>query len=167
MFLQVYRVHSSAPWTELGSPFQNHCWTWYIKWRVIKDRRLIMPWTRVSCTAGDFLHCKRNIYQLSHQETGPREYACVHAQSCPTSATPWRVAHQASLSMEFSRQEYWNGLPFPTPGCLPDTWIEPESPASPALARGFFTAVPPGKSSDSWGDLKGMISVSPCIFPYI
>ena len=104
---------------------------------------------RVSCTAGDFLHCKRNLYQLSHQETGPRQCACVHAQSCPTSATPGRVAHQAPLSMEFSRQEYWNWLPFPTPGGLPNTGIKPESPASPVLARGFFTAVPPGKSSDS------------------
>ena len=49
--------------------------------------------------------------------------ACVRAQllSCiQLSATPWTVAHQAPLSMEFSRQEYWSGLPFPTPGDLPD-----------------------------------------------
>ena len=41
--------------------------------------------------------------------------------------------------MEFSRQEYWSGLPFPTPGHLPDLGIEPASLASPALAGGFFT----------------------------
>ena len=43
--------------------------------------------------------------------------------------TPWTVAPQAPLLMEFSRQEYWSGLPFPTPGDLPDPGIEPESPA--------------------------------------
>ena len=43
-------------------------------------------------------------------------------------ATPWTVAYQAPLSMGFSRQEYWNGLPFPSPGDLPDPGIEPGSP---------------------------------------
>ena len=51
---------------------------------------------------------------------------------------PWAVAHQAPLSMEFSRQEYWSGLSFPTPGDLPDPGIKPLSLASPALAGGFF-----------------------------
>ena len=45
------------------------------------------------------------------------------------SATPWTVACQAPPSMEFSRQEYWNGLPFPSPGDLPNPGIEPRSPA--------------------------------------
>ena len=44
-------------------------------------------------------------------------------------ATPWTVAHQAPLSMEFSRQEYWSRLPFPSPGDLPNPGIEPRSPA--------------------------------------
>ena len=48
----------------------------------------------------------------------------------------WTVARQAPLSMGFSRQEYWSGLPVPSPGDLPDPGIEPESPA---LAGGFFT----------------------------
>ena len=43
--------------------------------------------------------------------------------------TPWTVAHQGPLSVGFSRQEYWSGLPFPSPGDLPDPGIEPESPA--------------------------------------
>ena len=49
------------------------------------------------------------------------------------SATPWTVACQAPLSMEFSRQEYWNRLTFLTPGDLPNPGVEPESPVSPAL----------------------------------
>ena len=59
--------------------------------------------------------------------------------------TPWAVAHQALFSMEFYRQEYWNGLPFPSPGDLPDPGIKPASLASPAMAGGFFTTEPPGK----------------------
>ena len=49
-------------------------------------------------------------------------------------ATPWTVAHQAPPSMEFSRQEYWSGLPFSSPGDLPDPGIEPGSPALQADA---------------------------------
>ena len=60
-------------------------------------------------------------------------------------ATPWTVALQAPLSTEFSRQEHWSGLPFPSPGDLPGPGIEPESPASPALAVGFFTTEAPRK----------------------
>ena len=52
---------------------------------------------------------------------------------------PYVVAHQVPLSMEFSRQEYWRGLLFPTPGDLPDPGIKPVSPVSPALPGGFFT----------------------------
>ena len=48
-------------------------------------------------------------------------------KSCPTLAIPWTVACQAPLLMGFSRQEYWNGLPFPSPGHLPDPGIEPRS----------------------------------------
>ena len=60
-------------------------------------------------------------------------------------ATPWTIACQAPLSLGFSRQEYWSGLPFPSPGDLPDPGIEPESFVSPALAGGFITTAPPGK----------------------
>ena len=61
--------------------------------------------------------------------------------------TPWTVARQAPLSMEFSRQEYWSGLPFSSPGDLPDPGTESMSPASPALAGKFFPGLPPGKPS--------------------
>ena len=64
-------------------------------------------------------------------------------------ATPQTAAHQAPLSTGFSRQEYWSGLPFPSPGDLPDPGVEPKSLASPALAGGFFTIAPSGKSFSS------------------
>ena len=54
-------------------------------------------------------------------------------------ATLWTVAHQTPLSVGFSRQEYWSGLPCPPPGDLPDPGMEPVSLMSPALAGGFFT----------------------------
>ena len=56
--------------------------------------------------------------------------------------TPWTVAHQAPLSMGFSRQEYWSGLPFPSPGDLPNPGIEP---SSLALQADALTSEPPGK----------------------
>ena len=73
---------------------------------------------------------------------------CIHvlAQSLsrvPLFVTPWAVAHQAPLSMGFPRQEYWSGLPFPSPGDLPDPGIEQ---ASPVLAGRLFTTVIPGKT---------------------
>ena len=64
------------------------------------------------------------------------------AKSCPTLATLWTVAHEALVSMGFLMWEYWCGLPFPSPGHLPDPGIEP---TSPALAGGFFSTEPPGK----------------------
>ena len=57
-------------------------------------------------------------------------------------ATPWTVAYQAPLSMGFSRQEYWSGLPFPSPGDLPDPGIEPRSPT---LQADSLLSEPPGK----------------------
>ena len=60
-------------------------------------------------------------------------------------ATPWTVAYQVPPSMEFSRQEYWSGLPFPSPGDLPDPGIEPRSPALQAEA---LLSEPPGE--DRW-----------------
>ena len=57
-------------------------------------------------------------------------------------ATPWTVSLQVPLSVEFSRQEYWSGLPFSPPGDLPNPGIKLGSLRSPALAGGFFTTVP-------------------------
>ena len=66
------------------------------------------------------------------REGGSRGRGCVPAkplQSCLTLATPWTKTCQAPLSMGFSRQEYWSGLPCPPPGDLPNLEIEPMSPA--------------------------------------
>ena len=74
---------------------------------------------------------------------------CVCVFTCvQLFATPCTVAHQAPLSMEFSRQGYWSGLPFPPPGDLPDLGIELASFASPALTGGFFTI------STTWETLR-------------
>ena len=64
------------------------------------------------------------------------------SQSCPTLCDPVDYVCQAPLSMEFFRQEYWNGLPFPSPGYLPNPGIEP---SSPALQAGSLPSEPPGK----------------------
>ena len=71
---------------------------------------------------------------------------CVHDQSLDRTqlfVAPWTATHQSPLSMDFSRQEYWSGLPFPTPGDLSDPGIEPSSLESPILTGRFFTTVPP------------------------
>ena len=60
-------------------------------------------------------------------------------------ATPWIVARQAPLSMGFSRQEYWSGLPCPPPGDLPDLGTEPICLVSPALQADSLPTEPPGK----------------------
>ena len=65
-------------------------------------------------------------------------------------ATPWAVAHQAPLSMGFSRQGYWSGLPCPPPGDLPDPGIKPASLTSSGLAGGIFTAVSISSSRGKW-----------------
>ena len=74
-------------------------------------------------------------------------------------ATPWTLAHQAPLSMGFSRQEYWSGLPFPSPGDLPIPGIYPRSPT---LQADSLPSEPPGKASKvqrmaelCWGHEKG------------
>ena len=64
------------------------------------------------------------------------------AQLCPTLCDPWTVACQAPLSMGFPRQEYWSGLPFPSPGDLPDPGIKL---GSPALQADSLPSEPPRK----------------------
>ena len=61
-----------------------------------------------------------------------------------TFATPWTIACQVPLSMGFPRQQFWSGLPFPSPGDLRNLGIKP---ASPAWAAAFFPTEPPGKSA--------------------
>ena len=78
---------------------------------------------------------------LSHLPSPEKVFLSAHSVMSD-SVTPWTIARQAPLFLGFSRQEYWSGLPFPSPGDVPDWGIEPESPA---WAGGFFTTEPPGK----------------------
>ena len=80
----------------------------------------------------------------------PQCVACVKSlQLCPALCDLWTVACQISLSMGFSRQEHWSGLPFPAPGDLSDPGIEPKSLRSPALAGRFFTTSTTWEAHDS------------------
>ena len=74
-------------------------------------------------------------------------YSCLSSVSCSVvsnSVTPWTIAHQIPLSMGFSRQEYWSGLPCPSPGDLPDPGTEP---GSSILQADSLLSEPPGKPS--------------------
>ena len=71
-------------------------------------------------------------------------YVCGRAQSCVTIGNPMNCSPQ-NLSMGFSRQKYWSGLPFPSPEDLPDSRIKPTSLVCPTLAGRIFTTLPPGK----------------------
>ena len=72
------------------------------------------------------------------------------------SATPWTVAYHAPLSVGFSRQEYWNGLPFPSPGDLPNPGIEPRYPTLQADALPFE---PPGKLSHQETKIPAIMAI--------
>ena len=81
--------------------------------------------------------------------------SCLVAKLCPTLVTPSTVLCQAPLSVEFSRQEHWSGVPFPAAGDLPHPGIKPKSPVSPAVAGRFFTPEPAGKP----------FAQAPCLLP--
>ena len=72
------------------------------------------------------------------EATQQQQQLCVLSH-VPLFTTPWTAAHQAPLSMGFSRKECWSGLPCPPPGDLPDPGVKPASLVFPALAGGFFT----------------------------
>ena len=86
----------------------------------------------------DFLNYRISILLLlvkKGRSDGKGVSVCVLvSQSHPALCNPWTVAGQTSLSMEFSRQENWSGLPFPSPGDLPDLGVEPESPTLQAAS---------------------------------
>ena len=81
-----------------------------------------------------------------HTHTRARTCMLSHFSHVQLFATLWTIASQAPLSIGFSRQEYQSGLPWPFPGDLPDSGIEPMSLMSPALAGRVSTTAPPGKS---------------------
>ena len=101
------------------------------------------------------LYYLKNIELLEPNDLKGSMIACKrfrnhHVHACVLSrvqlfSTPWTRAHQTPLSKEFSRQEYWSGLPCLPLGDLPDLGIEPVSLVSPALTGRFFITAPPGK----------------------
>ena len=100
------------------------------------------------------------FYQLSHKRS-PSNKRVVVVKSLShvrLFATPWTVACQAPLSMGFSRQEYWSGLPFPSPGDLRDPGIEPRSPA---LQADTLTSEPPGKPQTEIPNKSGHLLLFP------
>ena len=82
------------------------------------------------------------IFKLQHGEILIMCMCMLSHSAVSNSATPWTVALQTPLSMKISKQEYWSGLPFPTPGDLPNPRIET---MSLALASRFLTTVPSGR----------------------
>ena len=93
------------------------------------------------------LELRENLYTVLHVEKGAAViwvHACSGALAMSTFSWLWPVAHQAPLSMGYSRQEHWSALPCPPPGNLPNPGIEPRSFTSPALVGRFFT------TGDSW-----------------
>ena len=90
-----------------------------------------------------------NQYQLFFQVRVGLLLYCLCMLSCFSCvrvfAALWTVAHQDPLSMRFSRQEYWSGLPCPPPGDLPDPEIKAMFPASPALQKDSLPTESPGK----------------------
>ena len=96
------------------------------------------PERRMFCCPGTLEMCHFNQPVSINSELF---YCCKtsHLNCVGLFATLWTIAHQTALSMGFSRQEYWKGLPCPPPGHLPDPGIEPASLKAAALAGGFFT----------------------------
>ena len=139
-------------WLTLFGWLQNHCRWW------LQPTRLLHPWDFPGKSTGvhDFgasqnkvshcFHCFP-IYLPWNDGTRCHDLSFLNVECAMyvkslsrvrLFATPWTIACQAHLSMGFSRKEYWSGLPFPSPGDLPNPGTEPTSPVSPALVGGFF-----------------------------
>ena len=99
-------------------------------------------------SSSPFLFIKVGVIQRIQSKVMDR--MCSVPQSSLTLVTPGTVAHQAPLSMGFPRQDYWSGLPFPSPGDLLNPGIKP---VSPALAGKFFTTEPPEKPKEVYMSL--------------
>ena len=99
-------------------------------------------WTKVSYIAGRFFTIWVTILLLNISKLCIYDSECYSLNRVQLFATPWTVARQANLSMEFSRRENWSGWPFPSPGDPPDPGIEP---GSPELQADSLPSEPPGE----------------------
>ena len=136
-------IHSMTGWFNSGSGHWVHHrqWMCWGGWRgeEVKHHSRPRAWAVQGSKAG--VHAS----EWAVEGMGPCALGCVCACSVTQSCLTLRPhVHQAPPSMEYSRQEYWSRLPFPTPGDLPNPGIEPTSLVSPALAGGFFTTESPG-----------------------
>ena len=148
------------------SPQGQYCWLGRAVLRLQKtlgsnlcpDRTALFP---------EYLHLsfmdERRFSEAEEASGVPFKDTCMLTPFSPIQlfVTLWIVAHQTSLSMAFSRQEYWSRLPWPPPGDLPDPGIEPVSLMPPALAGGFFT------TSATWKNLRHTAAAYPREFKNI
>ena len=149
----TWRVTARGGWGSAHGPACQHTWGFCMSTTVaeIKSSRTASRWFRSAFTFKWTLE----TFWLSGISLilWVKYCACMHVcvLSCFgrvwLSVTPWTVAHQAPLSMGFSRQEHWSGLPFPSPGDLSDPGIEPEPPAWQAVS---LLWVPTGKPKRRW-----------------
>ena len=102
-------------------------------------------------------HCRQTLYRLSHQgnQRAKQKSKVKSLNHVRLFVTPWTVAYQAPPSMGFSRQEYWNGLPFPSPGDLPNPMIKSRSPH---CRQTLLTSEPPGETHQRADRLKTTIT---------
>ena len=145
--LGVYRLLLPDPLTFTESPFflsthpepltqvRGQIWVlraWGERVRGEQSNRMRSP------AQGSFL-------RLQESHLLKRARVLGHVSPVRLFAALWTVTHQAPLSLRFSRQDYWSGLPYPPPGDVPISGIEPTSPAASTLQGDSFTAEPPGK----------------------
>ena len=118
-------------------------WNWDLgnKHRTMTILQLLLLLRRVCVCVRAHVCVRARVCVRTQARMSTRALLLSHVQIF---AAPWTVAYQAPLSVGFSRQEYWSGLPFPTPGNLPNKGIECSSLALPSLAGGFFATEPSG-----------------------
>ena len=103
-----------------------------------------MPRSSYSDSIKGKIHSKEPILGCPSLNSNPKCSSAIVLSRVWLFATLWTVAHQTPLSKGFSRQEYWSGLPFPSPGDFPDPGIKPVSPVSPALWADSLPTEPSG-----------------------
>ena len=139
-----------------------HCVRVWCDWLCLFLVGGLLPYARDCCQEVHFCNSCIPIPDLSNPQVlfknsiASNSRLCVCVCVCmhmhlvmSISAFPWTIACQAPLSVEFSRQKYWSGLPFHSPGDYPDSGIKAVLLAFPALAGAFFTTVPPEKPLNS------------------
>ena len=134
--------------------YGSHLLSFMIPIKIFYWKALIV--LEILCLSKSGIPIGRKLEEYSPNYSFPRCCCCLVAQSCLTLVTPWTVTCQAPLSMGLPRQEYWGGLPFPSPGHFPNSGIEP---ASLALEGIFFTTEPPGKPIFRLKTITGTLQV--------